>query len=104
MFSTLVRSILLAVLFLAASAVSAETETPTVTIDVKDADIREILLSLKEQCGIRNMLIEDEVGGKGTYLFRQVPCETALRVVFRTQDLDYEIQENSVVIIRKKKG
>jgi type II secretory pathway component HofQ len=98
-----VKSILLALTLLAAAAVRAE-DAPSVTLDVKDADIREILLSMKKQCGIRNMLIDDAVGGKGTYLFREVPCETALKIVFRTQDLDYEIQENSVVIIRKKKG
>ena len=102
------RSILVTALILLASGAAgsqpADDSTPTVTLDVKDADIRAILLSMKEQCGIKNMLIEDDVTGTGPFIFREVPCETALKVVFRTQSLDWEIQENSVVLIRKKKG
>lgn len=56
----------------------------TVTLDVKDADVRDILKAMQKQCGIRNLVIDPEVSGKSTRLiFKDVPCETAFRVVFR---------------------
>ena len=30
-------------------------------LDVKDADVRDVLQSLKQQCGIKNMIIDKEV-------------------------------------------
>jgi type II secretory pathway component HofQ len=59
----------------------------TVTLDVKDADVRDVLLSLKTQCGIKNMIIDREVGGTATFYFREVPCPTAFRIVLRTYGL-----------------
>ena len=73
----------------------------SVTLDVKDADVREILGSLRKQCGIRNMLIDDDVSGAGTVYFRQVECETAFRVVFRQFGLAGRIEPNSVVTVRR---
>jgi len=77
--------------------VSAE-EQPAVTLDVKDADVREILQSMKEQCGIRNLLIDEQVTGAGTIYFRDVPCETAFRTVFKQFGLKGEIEPNMVVV------
>ena len=56
----------------------------TVTLDVKDADVRDVLQSLKTQCGVKNMIIDKDVAGKATFYLRDVPCETAFRVVLRT--------------------
>lgn len=66
----------------AASAVAAEKER-TVTLDVKDEDVRVILQSMKQQCAIRNMLVDKDVAGRGTIYFREVPCRTAFKVVLR---------------------
>jgi len=52
-----------------------------VTLDVKDEDVRVILKSMQQQCGIRNLVIDNDVQGKGTFLFTDVPCETAFRTV-----------------------
>jgi len=79
-----VRSLIL-ILLLAASTVSAKPKT--VTIDVKDADVREVLQSLKTQCGVKNMIIDKDVAGKATFYLRDVPCATAFRVVLRTFNL-----------------
>lgn len=79
------RSLVLFLLLCAATAVSAKSRT--VTLDVKDADVREVLSSLKTQCGIKNMIIDKEVAGKATFYLREVPCETAFRIVFRTFNL-----------------
>ena len=76
----------------------------TVTLDVKDADVREVLKSMQKQCGIKNMVIDKEVGGQGaTFLFRDVPCETAFKVVLRSYGLDFEPHPNSVMIVEKSR-
>lgn len=69
---------------------------PSVTLDVKDADIRGILKSMQKQCGIKNLLLDPDVQGTGTFLFRAVPCRTAFDVVFRSAGLA-GMQEGPVV-------
>ena len=59
----------------------------TVTLDVKDEDVRVILKSMQTQCGIKNLVIDKEVQGQGTFLFRELPCGRAFDVVFRTMSL-----------------
>jgi len=83
-------------MLLAASTMSAKPKS--VTLDVKDADVRDVLQSLKTQCGIRNMIIDREVGGiAATFYLHDVPCETAFRVVFGTFNLASEPPVNSVL-------
>ncbi|HEX2062660.1 MAG TPA: hypothetical protein VHK90_18105 [Thermoanaerobaculia bacterium] len=68
----------------AAAAWAAEsTKERTVTLDVKDEDVRVILKSMQQQCAIKNLLIDKDVSGRGTIYFRQVPCSTAFKVVLR---------------------
>jgi len=65
-------------------------ETPalrTVSLDVKDADVRTVLQSMQQQCGIKNLVIDREVSGTATFYFREVPCPTAFRIVLRTYGL-----------------
>jgi len=59
----------------------------TVTLDVKDEDVRVILKSMQQQCGIRNLILDKEVQGKGTFLFRRLPCDRAFDAVFKTMSL-----------------
>lgn len=82
-------------LIVGSTAFAAE---PTVTLDVKDADVRVILKEMQQQCGIRNMLIDKDVTGAGTILFREVPCETALRTVFRQFGLKGVVNPNVVTV------
>lgn len=70
---------------------------PSVSLDVKDADAREILASMQKQCGIKNLIIDKEVQTKGTFYFKNVPCKTAFSVVFRTLGLDAQVYPNSVI-------
>ncbi len=91
------RSSLLILLLLAASTVSAKPRT--VTLDVKDADVRDVLKSMQKQCGIKNMIIDKDVAGQATFLFRDVPCETAFKVVLRTYGLASQPELNSVLIV-----
>jgi hypothetical protein len=73
------------------------TVTLGVTLDVKDADVHDVLHALKEQCGVKNMIIDRDVAGAATFYLHDVPCETAFRVVFRTFNLASEPELNSVL-------
>lgn len=92
------HALLLAMLLVAAPAFAA-AKPKTVTLDVKDEDIRVILKSMQKQCGIRNLVIDRDVQGKGTFLFDKVPCRTAFDVVFRTMGLASVDYGNSVVTV-----
>lgn len=72
---------------------------PTVTLDVKDAEVRDILKSMQRQCGIRNLMIDPNVQGKGTFLFTNVPCRTAFDTVLRSLGLASATYPNSVVTV-----
>ena len=95
--------LLAAVLALAPLIARAEEKEATVDLDVKDEDIRVILKSMKEQCGIKNLLIDKEVGGKAMFYFRDVPCSQAFDIVARTMGLAYSIEPNSVVDVRTRR-
>lgn len=73
---------------------------PLVTLDVKDAEARQILQQLKVQCGIKNMLIDKDVQGKGTFLLRDLPCEQAFEIVFSSLGLTGKTYANSVVSVQ----
>lgn len=89
----------LAALVVVAAAFSAQATTKSVTLDVKDADVREVFRSMQQQCGIRNLLLDKEVSGNATLKFTDVPCETAFRVVTRQFGLAIQFEENSLVEI-----
>jgi len=66
---------------------------------VKDAEVRYILKSMQSQCVIKNLMIDPDVQGKGTFLFRDVPCRTAFDTVMRSLGLKSVTYPNSVVTI-----
>jgi hypothetical protein len=71
---------------------------PSVSMDVKDAEIGFILAELKRQCGIRNLMVDPEVKDqKGTFLFNEVPCTLAFKVVFNSLGLAAQVEPNSVL-------
>ena len=72
----------------------------TVTIDVKDAEVHAILKELQRQCGIKNLIIDPDVQGSGTFLFNEVPCRTAFDVVFHSLGLRAVNYPNSVITVR----
>ena len=84
------------VLTLSAAAAAAEK---TVDLDVKNAEVRDILRSLKEQCGVKNMVIDPDVKGEGArIIFRDVPCSTAFRVVLRQFGLAGQFDTNLTTV------
>ena len=82
---------------------SAESAPRTVTLDVKDGEVHDIFGEIQKQCAIRNLVIDPGVEGKGTFLFRDVPCPAALDVVGHTMDLQVVDEGNSVVSVRRRK-
>ena len=67
------------------------------TLVVKDAGPREVLQSMKKQCGIKNLIIDPDVPATAaSFYFRDVPCETAFRVVLRT----YGLTSQDVQVLR----
>ena len=75
-----------------------------VTIDVKDAEARVILQELRKQCGVKNLMIDPDVKGTGTFLFKDVPCSQAWPIVLRSMGLDSRIYTNSVVTVGSQKN
>lgn len=86
-----------------AARAAEQPKEPVVNLDVKDEDIRVILKSMQEQCGIKNLLIDKEVGGKGTFILRDIPCDRAFDIVARTMGLAYDIEPNSVVNVQARR-
>jgi hypothetical protein len=84
---------------LLALALLASVAHRTVTLDVKDAEARVVLRSMQKQCGIKNLVIDPNVQGSGTFYFREVPCETAFPIVLRTMGLAGKMEPNSVVTV-----
>jgi len=65
-------------------APKVEAKPLLVTLDVKDVEVRDILKSMQQQCGIKNLAIDPDVKGKGTFFLRDLPCPTAFDLVLRT--------------------
>lgn len=76
------------------------TSAPTVTLDVKDMAVREILAAMQKQCGIKNLIVYPSVSGSGTFLFHDLPCRTAFNVVTSTLSLRIDEYENDLVAVR----
>ena len=82
----------------AAAASAADTKQKTVTLNVKNGEVLEVLQSLKKQCGVKNLIIDPGVGGQtGSLYLKDVPCSTAFSLVLRMSGLDAKIYENSMV-------
>ncbi|HKO56579.1 MAG TPA: hypothetical protein VJ276_11930 [Thermoanaerobaculia bacterium] len=100
----LIPAILAAALFALPVLAAEKAQEPTVTIDVKDAELRPLLKVMQRQCGIRNLVIDRDVQGSGaTFLFREVPCRQAFDVVFKTFGLAAVHYENDVVHVSRRK-
>lgn len=93
---------LLPLLLLAALASAEEKQQRSVSLDVKDAEARVILRSLQKQCGIKNLVIDPEVQGSGTFYFRDVPCEKAFPIVLRTMGLAGTIEGEVMSVERRQ--
>ncbi len=86
---------------LAALLLAATVSAPTVTLDVKDAEPRVVLKDMQKQCGIKNLIIDPDVPKTAaTFDFRDVPCDTAFRVVLRTYGLSSQATPQMLQVLR----
>ena len=74
----------------------------TVTLDVKDEDVRDILKSMQKQCGIKNLAIDPQVQGKATFYVRAVPCANAFDLVGRVFGLRIVTYSSSLKAVEKR--
>lgn len=64
-----------------------------ISLQVKDADVRDVVNFLAEESGA-NIVMSDDVGGKISLKLRRVPWDQALVTVMRTKSLGYVRQGN----------
>jgi hypothetical protein len=88
---------------LLALAVAVPSHERTVKIDVKDEDVHKILATMQQQCAVKNLVIDPDVEVRGTFLFHDVPCSTAFKVVFKTLGLSAVDYGNSVIMVGTRK-
>lgn len=86
-----------AILFLGVAA-----KPRSVSLDVKDEDVHVILKSMQKQCAIKNLIIDPNVSGSGTFFFKDVPCDTAFDTVFSTMGLAAEVSDDVVAVERRR--
>ena len=72
-----------------------EAEEGIVTIDFKDADIRNVLRILSHKSGV-NIVAGEDVQGKVTIKLTDVPWEKALDVILKTYGFAYERVDNII--------
>jgi hypothetical protein len=101
--ATRIAAGLLCAILLCVSSLQAETSEHVVTLKVKDEDVRLILGSMQEQCAIRNLIIDPDVKGTGTFYFRELECDKAFRVVLRTLGLSSAPHEGSLIHVRMRR-
>lgn len=75
----------------AASSSRAAKGEPRVTLDVKDMEVRPLLKNVQKQCGIKNLIVDPDVTGSGTFYFSDVPCSDAIPAILKTLGLAADI-------------
>ncbi len=75
------------------------TRERTVSLNVQDEDVHEIMATMKKQCAVKNLVIDPDVQAHGTFVFHRVPCSTAFKVVFQTLGLSSVDYGNSVITV-----
>lgn len=89
----------------ASEAITLARSTPTqqrdtrrrISLDVKDADIINVLRLISEETG-ENIIASDEVKGKVTLKLRNVPADQALDTMLRTKGFD-KVRQNNILRI-----
>jgi type IV pilus assembly protein PilQ len=72
-----------------------------ISLEVKDADIRDVLRLISEESGV-NLIIQDDVTGKITIKLRRVPWDQALLVVLKSKQLGY-VKEGNILRITQER-
>src|SRR3989338_471724 len=78
-------------------AVAATPKSGNVTLDFREADIRNVLRILAYKSGV-NIVPSPEVAGLVTIQLTDVPWEEALRVILETYGFGYDRKDNIIVV------
>ena len=87
-------------LLLGAVAVYAAEEQPTVSLEFKDADIRDVIETLGRETGL-NFVVDPRVRGPVTVTLRDVTVEQALKLILDAHGYTYTV-EDGVYLIKPK--
>lgn len=90
--------LLLMVFLVMASAIPAfADENTAVTMEFKNADIRDVLRTLSQMAGV-NLITHQTVQGEVTLSLKQVPFKEAIRLITLMNDLDYRWVGNTILV------
>src|SRR3989338_8250393 len=70
-----------------------EGDTTTFTIEVKDAEVKDVLRALAKQNNL-NIIVGEDVTGKATFSFDKITLKDALDIITKAHGLNYVIQIN----------
>ncbi len=70
-------------------------------IDVKDADLKEVLRLLAD-VGKVNLVVPDDVGGRVTLRLKRVPWDQVLCTVAAANKLTITVQDNILLVARRR--
>lgn len=73
-----------------------------ISLDLKDADIRDVLLTFAKLTKM-NMVIDPEVRGTVTVRLEDVPWDQALEVILKVNGLGYVMERNVVRVAQPVK-
>src|SRR3989338_1429236 len=108
LFSLLISA---ALLFFFASASMADSynnikaridgDTTTFTIEVRDAELKDVLRAIAKQNNL-NIIVGEDVTGKATFSFDRITLKDALDIITKANGLNYVIQNNVLWIGKKE--
>ncbi|MBI5047649.1 MAG: type IV pilus secretin PilQ [Deltaproteobacteria bacterium] len=97
--------------FIISSVVEAETynsikakiegDATILTIEVKDAELRDVLRAIAKQNNF-NIIVGEDITAKATFSFDRITFKDALDIITRAHGLDYVIQNNVLWIGKKE--
>jgi len=78
-----------------------EGDTTTFTIEVKDAEVKDVLRALAKQNNL-NIIVGEDVTGKATFSFDKITLKDALDIITKAHGLNYVIQNNVLWIGKRE--
>ena len=78
-----------------------EGDTTVFTIEVKDAELKDVLRALAKQNNL-NIIVGEDIAAKATFSFDKITFKDALEIITKTNGLSYVIQNNVLWIGKKE--
>jgi len=89
--------------FLGSDVLSANTNSKTVFLDVKNVSLIDILKTISQQSGLSFIAAHDVEDRRITVYINKVPLNQAMQMILDANDLTYQMQPDSNVFIVMKK-